>query len=72
MFFIIKEGEVEVIIDNIAKKVLGTGASIGELALLNGAGRGATIITQSLTTMWGLDRKTFRNALKQINSTNFE
>ena len=46
--------------------------SFGELALLHNTPRSATILTLEKTTLWGLDRKTFRTALETVNAQNYQ
>lgn len=67
-FFIIGSGSVEVIVNEQRVKVLRSGSSFGELALLHDSPRTATIQSLDNCVLWGLDRATFRNVLKSINS----
>ncbi|CAG9323317.1 unnamed protein product [Blepharisma stoltei] len=71
-FFIIASGKVDVLISRKKVKVLGPGDSFGELALLHDSPRSATIQTTERTTLWGLDRKTFRHAVETVNAQNYQ
>ncbi len=42
------------------------GEGFGELALLYGAPRSASVRTLETTTFWGIDRFTFRNAIEEM------
>lgn len=57
-------------VPGIAKKVAGygPGGSFGELALMYNAPRAATVISTSKSTMWALDRVTFRSILMEHTS----
>ena len=71
-FYIIKEGELELIIDNKKIKTLTKWQSFGELALLYGGPRSGTVkaITESL--LWCIDSKEFRKIIDHINQKNFQ
>lgn len=71
-FYIIKEGKVDLIINDKFIKSLSNGDSFGELALLHGASRSGTIKTSKTTTMWVLPRAKFRSVIDHINKENFE
>ena len=71
-FFIISSGEVEVLKNFSRTKVLEAGKSFGEKALMHESVRLETVITLERTTMWGLDRLTFRKALESVNAQNYE
>lgn len=66
-YFVIAEGTLEVLINDQRVKVLQKGESFGELALLHDSLRTATIKTLAPTQLWGLDRQTFREAVKQVH-----
>ena len=71
-FYIIKEGELELIIDSKKIKTLTKWQSFGELALLYGGPRSGTVkaITESL--LWCIDSKEFRKIIDHINQKNFQ
>lgn len=58
-------GKIEAGVDGMGKKVASTGpgGSFGELALMYNAPRAATIISTETSTLWALDRMTFRRIL---------
>ena len=67
-FFIICSGTVEVLINDIQKSILKPGDSFGELALLHGTLRNATVKSLDPCEFWSLDRKTFKKVVHSINS----
>lgn len=71
-FFVIATGKLDVYVN--AKKVnsLQAGDGFGELALLHDSPRSATVKTAERVTMWGLDRRTFRNAVESVNAQNYQ
>lgn len=71
-FFVVASGQLEVIVNSRQVNLLNTGDSFGELALLHDTARSATIVTTERTTMWGLDRKTFRSAVESVNAQNYQ
>lgn len=70
-FFVVANGKLEVIIDEKRVNVLRPQDSFGELALIHDTPRSATIKTIENSSLWGVDRKTFRNTLEQINALNY-
>lgn len=70
-FFILSQGELQVIINDKHKKKIHPGGTFGELALLHNTKRTATIRTIKDSALWGLDRNTFRKAVESINSANY-
>lgn len=62
-FYIIDEGEVEVYVNNVPVVVLGEGCSFGELALIYGTPRAATVIAKTDCKLWAIDRDTYRRIL---------
>lgn len=71
-FFVVASGQLEVIINSRRVNVLNPGDSFGELALLHDTVRSATVLTIDRSTMWGLDRKTFRSAVESVNAQNYQ
>lgn len=67
-FFIIAEGEVEVIIEGEVRKRLKKDQSFGEIALLFGSKRTASVRTLTKCLFWGIDRLTFKGIVFEINS----
>ncbi|KAI6661992.1 CAMP-dependent protein kinase I-alpha regulatory subunit [Oopsacas minuta] len=62
-FYIIHSGKVEVIVDTRVVKIIGEGGSFGELALIHGTPRAATIKARSLVVLWILDHDSYRRIL---------
>lgn len=71
-FFIVITGKLEVVINGKVVNTMNAKDSFGELALLHNTPRSATVLTLEKTTLWGLDRKTFRNALETVNAQNYQ
>jgi cGMP-dependent protein kinase len=66
-FYVIKDGQFEVFVGNDSKcvSVLHAGDSFGELALLYFAPRAATVVAAKDSTVWMIDRATFKEVLLQ-------
>jgi len=62
-FYIIDQGEVEVYVNNKCVTSISDGGSFGELALIYGTPRAATIKAKSDCKLWAIDRKTYRRIL---------
>lgn len=62
-FYVIDSGTVEVIVDDKAMSQISAGGSFGELALIYGTPRQATIRTHEPVVLWGLDRNSYRRIL---------
>lgn len=60
-YFIIEKGKCEVVINEKVVRTLNPGDGFGELALLYGSPRTASIKCIGICTFWAIDRKTFRN-----------
>jgi CRP-like cAMP-binding protein len=71
-FYIIKEGKVELLINDNPIKSLEEGESFGELALLHGAARSGSIKASTNCLMWVLERKNFKKIVDHINHINFQ
>lgn len=67
VFFVVAYGNLEVLVDNKFVKTLHAQDSFGEVALLHDMPRTATVRTIDNTALWGVDRRTFRSTLEQIN-----
>lgn len=48
------------------------GSAFGEYALLYNAPRSASIRTLEKCTLWGIDRGSFRNAIEELSSKEYE
>ena len=60
------------IVSDKVRDTITSGATFGELALLNDSPRLATIRTRTDTACWALDRSVFRMVLKRINKSRYE
>lgn len=62
-FYVINHGEVEIFIDNILQSTQGEGGSFGELALIHGCPRAATVRAKTDVKLWAIDGHTYRKIL---------
>jgi len=62
-FYIIDQGDVEVYVNNKCVTAISEGGSFGELALIYGTPRAATIKAKTDCKLWAIDRKTYRRIL---------
>ena len=67
-FFIVEDGEADVSVDGQARGRIGPGDYFGEIALLTGSDRTATITATSDMVCWGMTPWDFR-PLVESNST---
>ena len=71
-FFVVASGRLEVVINGNTVNVIKQGDSFGELALIHDTPRSATVRTLMNTTLWLLDRRTFRSFLEELNALNYK
>ena len=71
-FYVIRQGVVDLYINDDFIKSLTTGESFGDLALLHDDKRSGTIIASAYTEVWCLERAKFRKIIEVINKKNFE
>ncbi|XP_019876700.2 cAMP-dependent protein kinase type I regulatory subunit isoform X2 [Aethina tumida] len=62
-FYVIDQGEVEVYVNNELVTTIGDGGSFGELALIYGTPRAATVKAKTDVKLWGIDRDSYRRIL---------
>jgi cAMP-dependent protein kinase regulator len=62
-FYVIDQGEVEVYVNNEIVTTIGDGGSFGELALIYGTPRAATVKAKTDVKLWGIDRDSYRRIL---------
>ncbi|XP_037094004.1 cAMP-dependent protein kinase type I regulatory subunit-like [Pollicipes pollicipes] len=62
-FYVIDSGEVEVYVDSKLVTTIGESGSFGELALIYGTPRAATVKASSDIKLWAIDRDTYRRIL---------
>lgn len=65
-YLIVEKGSLEVIVNDKTVRTLKSGEGFGELALLYGAPRSASIRTLENCGFWGIDRHTFRRAVEEM------
>ena len=71
-YFIIEKGDCQVVINDKVVRTLKQGSGFGELALLYGSARTASIKCLGACAFWGIDRKTFRNTVEDIVRKEFD
>jgi CRP-like cAMP-binding protein len=69
---LLAHGTVEVYVKETLTKTLKPGEAFGEMALLYNAPRSAEIRCVNQCKLWGVDRITFRKALEEMITRNFE
>ncbi|XP_014787610.1 cAMP-dependent protein kinase regulatory subunit isoform X1 [Octopus bimaculoides] len=62
-FYVIDQGEVDVYVNNEHVTTIGEGGSFGELALIYGIPRAATVKAKNDVKLWGIDRDSYRRIL---------
>merc|ERR1712168_731135 len=62
-FYIIDQGEVEIYVNGEKVLNIGEGGSFGELALIYGTPRAATVKASTDVKLWGIDRDSYRRIL---------
>jgi MFS family permease len=65
--YIIRDGEVEVSVGTRVVRRLGTAAHFGEVALLRGVPRTASVRALAPTELYSLDRAAFRRLMRAVN-----
>ncbi|KAL4488509.1 hypothetical protein ABPG72_013077 [Tetrahymena utriculariae] len=65
-YFVIEKGECQIIINGDVKKTLQHGQCFGELALLYGAPRSASVKALGVCGFWAIDRNTFKKAIAEV------
>jgi MFS family permease len=63
LFYFVRAGELEVLVDGAQTQVLGPGDSFGEIALLRDVPRTATVRARTGATLYALERRTFLAAV---------
>lgn len=62
-FYVIHLGEMDVYVNNELVTSIGEGGSFGELALIYGTPRAASVRARSNVKLWGIDRDSYRRIL---------
>lgn len=65
-FFVLEKGKISVIINGQQRREIQPGEGFGELALLYNAPRSASLFAMEKSTLWGIDRNTFRKAVAEV------
>lgn len=69
-FFIVKEGQLSLYLNNKRLKGFKSGESFGELALLHNAPRSGTVRADTDGKLWCMERKNFKKIVDHINGLN--
>jgi cGMP-dependent protein kinase len=70
-FFIVFEGKLEVLVNDLQVNIIDQGQGFGELALIHDCGRSATVRTLTQVKMWGIDKNDFQRILENGYRRNF-
>lgn len=62
-FYVIDRGEVDIYVNGEYVSTIGEGGSFGELALIYGTPRAATVKAKTDVKLWGIDRDSYRRIL---------
>lgn len=62
-FYVIDNGEVDIFVNNEYMTTITDGGSFGELALIYGTPRAATVRSKTPVKLWAIDRQTYRRVL---------
>ncbi|KAK2528403.1 Prkar1a, partial [Columba guinea] len=62
-FYVVDQGEMDVYVNNEWATSVGEGGSFGELALIYGIPRAATVKAKTNVKLWGIDRDSYRRIL---------
>src|SRR5882672_8998391 len=65
LMYVVKEGEVEVVVNNTVVDTIGPGGVIGEMALIEAKPRSATVVTKTACQLIALDEKRFIALVQQ-------
>ena len=71
-YYVVKYGSLEVLVNGKRVSKIHSGEGFGELALLHDNPRAATVRTLEKSSMWGIDRATFRRVIEEMNTTIYE
>ena len=71
-YYVVRSGELEVIVKGRKVNKIHAGEGFGELALLHDNLRSATIRCVDKVTLWGIDRQMFRKVIEEMNTQIYE
>ena len=63
--YVVKEGEVEVIVNKTVVDTIGPGGVIGEMALIEAKPRSATVVTKTVCQLLPIDEPRFLSLVQQ-------
>ena len=70
-FYIIDQGSVDIFVNDAKVVTIGEGGSFGELALIYGTPRAATVTAATDIKLWGIDRwQSYQRYFYQISKIN--
>jgi len=67
-FFLIREGSVSVVVDDHEQGTLGQGGYFGEISLIDGSPRSASVVAKTAASVIEVPRSSFNNLLDQDSS----
>jgi len=67
-FFLIREGSVSVVVDEHEQATLGEGGYFGEISLIDGSPRSASVVAKTATSVIEVPRSTFNQLLNKDSS----
>ena len=67
-FFLIREGSVSVLVDNHERQTLGQGGYFGEISLIDGSPRSASVVAKTAASVIEVPRSGFNNLLEKDSS----
>ncbi|NWI57597.1 KAP0 kinase, partial [Calyptomena viridis] len=68
-FYVVDQGEMDVYVNSEWATSVGEGGSFGELALIYGTPRAATVKAKTNVKLWGIDRDSYRRILMASGNT---
>ena len=71
-YFVVRTGQLEVLANGRKVNKIKVGEGFGELALLHDNPRSATVRCIEPTTLWFIDRNTFRRVIEEMNTKIYE
>lgn len=71
-YYVVRSGNLEVIVKGRKVNKIHTGEGFGELALLHDNPRSATIRCIDRVTLWGIERQMFRKVIEEMNTQIYE
>ncbi|NXQ31141.1 KAP0 kinase, partial [Alaudala cheleensis] len=71
-FYVVDQGEMDVYVNSEWATSVGEGGSFGELALIYGTPRAATVKAKTNVKLWGIDRDSYRRILMASTPQNLD